>query len=238
LKIIKQAIIFSGGYGTRMNNGHPGVLKPLIEVGGKEILAHIISIYKAYGTKDFLLLGGYKIEDLYFFAKNNSTKNFTISVLDTGIGTPTGGRLLQAKDLIAEDNFFLTYGDSVTNFNLTKAKKLMLQSKANMLISTFHKKLEYGVLDFDERSILNNIHEKTYSVSINAGFYILNKKVFQYIYSLDDSFEIDVLPRILQDKTNKMVVNELNFWHPMDTPADRDRLNKILLDNPKIILED
>ena len=158
-------------------------------------------------------------------------------MLDTGIGTPTGGRLLQAKNLITEDYFFLTYGDSVTNFNLTKAINLMHHNKGNMLISTFKKKLEYGVLDYDNKLILKNIHEKTYSVPINAGFYILNNNVFEYIYSLGDSFEIDVLPRILQDKKNYMIVNELSFWHPMDTPTDREKLNKIMLDNPRILFE-
>jgi glucose-1-phosphate cytidylyltransferase len=232
-----KVLIFAGGFGTRMNNGTSGDLKPLIEVGGKEILAHIISIYREFGVKNYILLGGYKVEDLLIFAKNNSTENYIISVLDTGLGTPTGGRLLKSKNLITEDIFFLTYGDSLTNFNLTKATNLMFQSKANMLISTFKKKLEYGVLDFDETSILKIIHEKTFSVPINAGFYILNNKVFEYIYSLDDSFEIDVLPRVLLDKSNKIVVNELSFWHPMDTPADRDRLNKILLDNPRILFE-
>ncbi len=216
----------------------PGVLKPLIDVCGKEILSHIISIYKSLEVKNFLLLGGYRIEDLNTFAKNNSTQDYTITVLNTGIGTPTGGRLLQCLDLIIDDYFFLTYGDSVTNYNLSKALSLMINNKADMSISTFRKKLEYGVLDIDETSILRTIHEKTYSVPINAGFYILNSKVFKYIKSLEDSFEIDVLPRIIQDKSNKIFVNELSFWHPMDTPDDKDRLSRILLDNPNILFED
>ena len=140
-----------------MNNGEPGVLKPLIEVAGKEILAHIISIYQSQNIKDFILLGGYKVEELYLFAKKNSNPELKITVLDTGNGTPTGGRLLQVNELISEEPFLLTYGDSVTNFNLLKAQKTMIESGSEMLISTYRKKLEYGVLDIDSNFILNKI---------------------------------------------------------------------------------
>ena len=232
-----NCLIFCGGFGRRMNNGAPGELKPLIEVAGKEILAHIISIYEMQTITEFILLGGYKIEDLNDFAKKNSNSSITITVLDTGNGTPTGGRLLQAKAFTSDEHFLLTYGDSVTNFNLLKAKKGMVEKSAEMSISTFRKKLEYGVLDIDNNFILNQIFEKTYSVPINAGFYILNNKVFDYIYSLEDSFEIDVLPRILNDKKNKISVCEVDFWHPMDTPEDRRRLNDILIKNPNKLFE-
>lgn len=220
-----------------MNNGEPGALKPLIEVAGKEILAHIISIYESQNVTDFILLGGYKIDDLHDFAKKYSNSKIKINVIDTGSGTPTGGRLLQIKNLIKEDTFLLTYGDSVTNFNLSKAQKNMLENDAEMSISTFRKKLEYGVLDINDKLILNEILEKTYSVPINAGFYILNKKIFEYINSLEESFEIDVLPRILKEKKINFSVYEVNFWHPMDTPEDRARLNKLLLNHPNTLFE-
>ena len=220
-----------------MNNGLPGVLKPLIEVAGKAILSHIISIYETQGVKNFILLGGYKIEDLNQFANNNPNSNIKISVLDTGIGTLTGGRLLQAKNLINEQEFLLTYGDSVTNFNLKKCMNLMIEKKANMTISTYRRNLEYGVLEINENALLNKIYEKTFSVPINAGFYILNNKVFDYIKSENESFEIDVLPRILNDKKNKIGVYELSFWHPMDTPEDREKLNEILINNPYKLFE-
>lgn len=220
-----------------MNNGEPGALKPLIQVAGKEILAHIISIYESQNVTDFILLGGYKIDDLYDFAKKYSNSKIKINVIDTGSGTPTGGRLLQIKDLIKDEKFLLTYGDSVTNFNLIKAQKNMLENDAEMSISTFRKKLEYGILDISDKLILNEIFEKTYSVPINAGFYILDKKIFEYINSLEESFEIDVLPRILKEKKINFSVYEVNFWHPMDTPEDRTRLNKILLNQPNTLFE-
>jgi glucose-1-phosphate cytidylyltransferase len=232
-----KCIIFCGGFGTRMNNGEPGRLKPLIEVAGKEILRHIISIYESQKVVNFILLGGYKIDELIQFANKYSNDKLNIKVLDTGIGTPTGGRLFHAKNLIKEDFFLLTYGDSLTNFNLEKCFNLMDKKNANMSISTFQKKIEYGILDIDENSILKKIYEKTFTVPINAGFYVLNNKVFDYIKTINESFEIDILPRIILDKSNTIVVNDLNFWHPMDTPEDREKLNDILLNNPNKLIE-
>ncbi len=228
------AVIFCGGFGTRMNNGVPGLLKPLIQVAGREILAHVISIYEAQGVSDFILLGGYKIEDLKLFARKNHSSKLNIKVIDTGMGTPTGGRLMQVKNFVNESSFFLTYGDSLANFNIKNCFKLMDNKKANMAISTFKKKLEYGVLAIDNDLILENIYEKTFSVPINAGFYILNKNVFNYIESLNDSFEIDVLPKMIKDKKNVIAVNEVDFWHPMDTPDDKSKLEKIILENFKL----
>ena len=92
----------------------------MIKVAGKKILRHIISIYEYYGICDFTLLEGYRIEDFIDFASKYSTKSLHIRVLDIGEGTPTGGRLLLAKDEINSESFLLTYGDSLTNFNLKK----------------------------------------------------------------------------------------------------------------------
>jgi glucose-1-phosphate cytidylyltransferase len=229
-----NCVIFSGGFGTRMNNGVPGKLKPLTEVAGKEILRHILSIYEYYGIKDFTLLGGYRIEDLHAFAAKYTELN--IKVIDTGEGTPTGGRLLLAREHITSP-FLLTYGDSLTNYNLHKCIEFKAATQSDFTISVFNKKLEYGILKTNDESILEEILEKTYSVKINAGFYMLDARVFDYIQSADESFEIDVLPRILADKNIRIGCFKVDFWHPMDTPSDQANLSKILLSHPKILFE-
>jgi glucose-1-phosphate cytidylyltransferase len=230
-----KCLIFCGGFGTRMNNGLPGMLKPLTILSGKEILRHIIGIYEHYGVREFVLLGGYRIKDLCDFA--DAINGLSITVLDTGEATPTGGRLLQAEKLINKnEDFLLTYGDSLTNFNLHDALVAKNKLSSDMLISVYSKKLEYGILDLDKNSLLEKIYEKTYTVKINAGFYVLNSNIFKYINSLEESFELDVLPRLLNNKTHKMATYEVSFWHPMDTPNDRESLENILLQNPKILL--
>jgi len=229
-----KCMIFCGGFGTRMNNGSPGSLKPLIKVAGKPIVRHIISIYEYYGIKDFVLLGGYKVNELYDFA--NSLSDLNVSVLDTGQSTPTGGRLLQAKELIESDeDFLLTYGDSLTNFNLDKALAFKNNLCADMLISVYKKKLEYGILETDNERLLEMIHEKTYAVKINAGFYILNNSVFNYIYSLEESFEIHVLPRLLEAKNHRIACFEVGFWHPMDTPNDQQALERRMIEQSDLL---
>jgi len=232
-----KALIFCGGFGTRMNNGEPGELKPLIQVAGKEILRHIISIYEHYGISDFILLGGYRIEDLMDFALKYSDESLRIRVLDTGEGTPTGGRLLMAKDEINSESFLLTYGDSLTNFNLNRCLAFKEKHKSDMIISTFNKYIEYGILDIDVDDRLTGIHEKTFSVPINAGFYILDKRVFKYINSIEDSFEIDVLPRLIAVRDIVISSFKIDFWHPMDTPNDQMKLNRILESAPDIIFK-
>ncbi len=232
-----QALIFCGGFGTRMNNGEPGQLKPLIKVAGKEILRHIISIYEYYGIGDFVLLGGYRIQDLIEFALKYSDESLRIRVLDTGEGTPTGGRLMLAKDEINSESFLLTYGDSLTNFNLDMCLAFKEKHKSDMIISTFNKFIEYGILDIDIDDRLTGIHEKTFSVPINAGFYVLDKRVFRYINSIEESFEIDVLPRLIADRDFVISSFKVNFWHPMDTPNDQIKLNAILESNPDIIFK-
>jgi glucose-1-phosphate cytidylyltransferase len=220
-----------------MNNGEPGELKPLIQVAGKEILRHIISIYEHYGISDFILLGGYRIEDLMDFALKYSDESLRIRVLDTGEGTPTGGRLLMAKDEINSESFLLTYGDSLTNFNLNRCLAFKEKHKSDMIISTFNKYIEYGILDIDVDDRLTGIHEKTFSVPINAGFYILDKRVFKYINSIEDSFEIDVLPRLIAVRDIVISSFKIDFWHPMDTPNDQMKLNRILESAPDIIFK-
>jgi glucose-1-phosphate cytidylyltransferase len=232
-----DCLIFCGGFGTRMNNGQPGELKPLIKVAGREILRHIISIYEHYGIRDFILLGGYRIHDLHDFASRYTNDTLRIRVLDTGEGTPTGGRLLQARDVISAGPFLLTYGDSLTNFNLDKCLDFKARTKADLVVSSYRKYVEYGILDIDEHARLGGIFEKTYSVPINAGFYILDHRIFPFIQSENDSFEINVLPKILADKNIVTNVFNIDFWHPMDTPDDQKKLDRILETNKQILFE-
>ncbi len=118
------AVILCGGKGTRYNNNQKKkILKPLVNINGKTILERIIKIYHENGVKKFILLGGYKINTLNNFIKKKLNK-YNITLLNTGLNTETGGRLMLARKKLKEDIFLFTYGDSITNFNLFKALKL------------------------------------------------------------------------------------------------------------------
>lgn len=225
--MLKKAVIFCGGKATRFNNGKPGPLKPLIKVNNEPIIIKIINIYAKKGVKEFILLGGYKFKTLNQFFKKKKFKNLNIKVIDTGINTETAGRLLKARKIIGDDNFFLTYGDSITDFDPIKAYKKFYKSKHAFLISIYKYISPYGVVKY-KNNTLNTYYEKKYMFYINAGFYIFNKKLFKFIKSKNESLEKKTIPRILKNKINKILIYKCKFWHPMDNQSDRSKLSQIL----------
>ena len=212
-----QALIFCGGFGTRINKDlKKKKLKPLIKINKKEILLRIIEIYKKNGVNDFILLGGYKINDLKKFSKK--VKGANIQVLNTGLKTETGGRLLRAKNFIKNESFLLTYGDSLADFNLKKTLKI--KNKSNFVFSAYKYFVPYGVFGHSNQKI-NQIFEKNYPVLINAGFYMLDRRVFKFIKNDMDSFENKIIPKIIKSKKIIIKYTLANMWYPMDTIKDK-----------------
>jgi len=212
-----QALIFCGGYGTRINKDlKKKKLKPLIKINKKEILLRIIEIYKKNGVKDFILLGGYKINDLKKFSKK--IKGAKVQVLNTGLKTETGGRLLRAQNFIKNENFLLTYGDSLASFNLKKTLKI--KNKSNFVFSAHKYFVPYGVFGHSNQKI-NKIFEKNYPLLINAGFYMLDRRVFNFIKNEKDSFESKIIPKIINSKKIIIKYTLANMWYPMDTIKDK-----------------
>lgn len=222
-----KTFIFCGGYGTRMNKGKPGPLKPLIKINDKTILQHIFEIYNRFGYKDFYLLGGYKINELIRFSKK--IKDLNIKVINTGLGTSTAGRLTFIKKYLSQgENFYLTYGDSLANF---KAKKtLKYKKKDNYIISSYLNSTPYGVLEIKKNHDLKKMYEKNFFFYINAGFYILDGSIFNFIKSKKESFEKDVLPRAIKLNKKIKVIN-INKWYPIDNIYDIECVKKILKNN-------
>lgn len=224
--MINQAVLFCGGFGTRFNDKKKKILKPLAKINGLPILKIIIDIFFKQGISNFLLLGGYKFNDLKKFEKKYSSKKLKIFALDTGIGSSTAERLLRAKDFL-KDNFFLTYGDSIANFSVKKFKNYKTDNK--FYVSTFEYSVPYGVLYSEKNSKnINKCFEKNFTVSINAGFYVLNKNIFKFIKSKNSIFEKDVLNRVTKSKNFKLIKNKLSFWMPMDYKQDKGKIEKTL----------
>ena len=217
-----QALIFAGGFGTRINKDIKNKkLKPLIKVNNKEILLRIINIYQKNGVKEFILLGGYKFKDLENFSKK--IKNLDIKTINTGLHTNTAGRLLLAKKYIKSNNFLLTYGDSIADFDLQKSIKK--KNKKNFVFTVYKYKINYGVLKL-KNSKINKIYEKSFEVPINAGFYVLDKRVFEYIKNKKESFEKKIIPKIIKSKKINIYYTFAKNWYPMDTLDDKKKLEK------------
>jgi glucose-1-phosphate cytidylyltransferase len=219
-----KTFIFCGGYGSRMNKGKPGPLKPLIKINNKSILQYIFNIYNKFGYKDFYLLGGYKINELIKFSKK--FKNINITVINSGLGTSTAGRLLFIKKYLTPgENFFLTYGDSLANFKPKKA--LNFKKENNYIISSYVHTTSYGVLKTNKIHDLKKIYEKNFFFIINAGFYVLDSSIFKFIKFRKDSFEKNVLPRALKSKKKIKAIN-IKKWYPIDNIYDIECVKIIL----------
>ena len=225
--MIKKAVILCGGKATRFNKGKPGPLKPLLKVNNKSILLRIIDIYLNSGVEKIILLGGYKFKQLKNFIANQKKINSKICLIDTGLNTNTGGRLLKAKKEIGTGYFFFTYGDSLADFKPKKAFYSLKRKKNNFLISIYKKPVPYGTVIIKQGLMINYLEKKT-DFFINAGFYIFDEKIFQYIKSSTDSLEKKIIPKILNQKKINFYTYNCKFWHPMDNNSDKMKLSKIL----------
>lgn len=219
-----QGLIFAGGFGTRINKDvKKKKLKPLIKINKQEIILRIIKFYIKHGVKDILLLGGYKFEELEKFAKKY--KKLKIKTINTGLNTETGGRLLLAKKYITSKYFLLTYGDSIVDFDLRKSIKK--KNIKNFVFTLFKYKINYGVFDLKNSKIMK-INEKTHEIPINAGFYILDKRVFSFIKSTKESFEKKIIPNLIKSKKIKISYVFAKYWYPMDTLDDKKKIEREL----------
>ena len=226
-----KVIILAGGYGTRLAEYTDKIPKPMVKIGKKPILSHIMETYQKYGYKKFIIAAGYKkeiIEDYY-----KDTKEFDIQIVDTGEDTMTGGRLLRLEKFIEkEENFFMTYGDGLSNIDLHSLIDFHKKQNKIATLSAVRPLPRFGnitlkgdkVIEFKEKDSLKEGW-------INGGFFVLNRKVFDYISDKEDCiFEREPLQRLSEDG-QLMAYKHEGFWHPMDTLRDKRFLNDILKKN-------
>ena len=243
-----KAVILAGGRGTRIQEASLIKPKPLIEIGSKPIIWHIMKTYSHYGFKEFVICCGYKgyLIKEYFanfslhnsdvtidIKKNeikvhkNNNEDWKISLIDTGDDSLTGGRILRIKDFVDEE-FLLTYGDGVADVNISK---LIEHHKINKKIATMtivQPQGRFGVVKFNTKNyLIKNFSEKLKSDGawINGGFFVLNKKIFDYLKDDFTIWEKEPLEKL--SKENQLVAfRHEGFWYAMDTMRD-----KIFLEN-------
>ncbi len=221
-----KSVILCGGKGTRYNFGSAKrILKPLIKIKKKELLERIISIYAKQGVNEFILLGGYKFKQIKKFSRK--FKKIKVTAIDTGLNTNTAGRLLKAQKLIGKGNFFFTYGDSLVDFNLKKAIRLKNKNKKNFVISIYNFLFPYGVLD-QKNSYLKSISEKKINLTINAGFYVLDDRIFSYIKKYSESFEKITINKVIKSAKLNFITLSVKRWMPLDNKGDKINMEKNL----------
>jgi len=243
-----KVVILAGGRGTRIQEESLIKPKPLIEIGSKPIIWHIMKTYSHYGFKEFVICCGYKgyLIKEYFanfslhnsdvtidIKKNeikvhkNNNEDWKITLVDTGDNSLTGGRILRIKDFV-DDEFFLTYGDGVADVNISK---LIEHHKINKKLATMtivQPQGRFGMVEFNTKTnLIENFSEKLKGDGswVNGGFFVLNKKIFEYLKDDFTIWENEPLEKL--SKENQLVAfKHDNFWYPMDTMRD-----KIYLEN-------
>jgi len=229
-----KIIILAGGLGTRLAEYTDKIPKPMVNIGKKPILTHIMNFYKSFGYDEFIIAAGYKKEIISKYYENS--KEFkNLKIVDTGKDTMTGGRLLRLKSHINEgENFFMTYGDGLCSVNLDKLKKFHIDHKRIATVTAVHPPVRFGELEIEGDEVIK-FEEKPQAKAgwINGGFFTLNYKIFDYIENDLTLFEKEPMTNLYKDKMLKAYKHE-GFWMCMDTLRDKIDLEKILIDKGEI----
>ncbi|CAO6130772.1 GCD1 Nucleoside-diphosphate-sugar pyrophosphorylase involved in lipopolysaccharide biosynthesis/translation initiation factor 2B, gamma/epsilon subunits (eIF-2Bgamma/eIF-2Bepsilon) [Candidatus Pelagibacterales bacterium] len=242
-----KLVILAGGRGTRLTEETLIKPKPLVDIGNKPIIWHIMKIYSHYGINDFIICLGYKgylikeyfanyflhNSDLTIDLKKNSTtihqknsENWKVTLVDTGDDTLTGGRILKIKKYIKSD-FLLTYGDGLSNVNIKKLIHFHKNNRKLVTVTAIQPQGRFGIIDINKKNKVTNFKEKPKGDNnwINGGFFVLKPGIFDFLEN--DSSVWEQKPLTEMTKRNQVVAfKHSGFWHAMDTVRD-----KLLLDN-------
>ena len=247
-------VILAGGRGTRIADENETRPKPLLEIGGKPILWHIMKQYSYYGVNKFVICLGYKgnqIKDYfsnYFlrtsditfdFKKNKTiihnkyTEPWVVTLIDTGNDSMTGGRIKRIKKFVKDDNnFFMTYGDGVSNINIKKLYEFHLKHKKIATITAVRSPARFGSMKITKDMEVKSFVEKPFNEQgfISGGFFVLNKKVLKYLDDDNTIFEDHTLNKLTSLGQLQAYKHE-DFWQPMDTLKDKNFLEYLWKNN-------
>ncbi len=246
-----KVVLLAGGYGTRISEESQYKPKPMVELGGKPILWHIMKIYSYYGFNEFIICAGYKQHVIkeyfanYFLNRTDVTYDFTdgknemtfhqsatepwkVTVADTGLGTMTGGRIKRVQDYIGDEPFMMTYGDGVCDVDISELLKFHRSHGKIATLTAVKLEQQKGVLDIGGDNAVKSFREKQISdgASINAGFMVLEPAVFDYISGDGCILEKDTL-ETLAERGELMSYQHTGFWQCMDTVREKEQLEKL-----------
>ena len=249
-----KAVILAGGFGTRISEESDNKPKPMIEIGGKPILWHILKTYSYYGINEFIICSGYKgylvkeyfanyflhMSDITFDMQNNDMKihkkyaePWKVTVVDTGEETMTGGRLKRIYDYVKDENSFcMTYGDGLSNVNIKRLIEFHENHKKLATLTAVYSPARFGAIDIEKNDSISSFHEKPKGEGglINGGFFVLSPKVLDYINDDKEIWEREPLEK-LSNSNELMAFRHEGFWQPMDTLRDKNLLEGMWVQN-------
>lgn len=247
-----KVVILAGGYGTRISEESQFKPKPMIEIGEKPIIWHIMKEYSFYGFNEFIICAGYKQHiikewfadyfiynsDVTFDYKNGSNnmmihetnmEPWTVTVVDTGLNTMTGGRVKRVQKYIGDEPFMLTYGDGVCDVNINKLAAFHKSHGKIATLTAVLQEQQKGILDIGGDNAVKSFREKSRvdSSPINAGYMVLQPEIFDYIEGDQTVFEKEPLQR-LAESGELMSYMHKGFWQCMDNAREKETLEKLL----------
>ena len=244
-----KTVILCGGMGTRLSEETALRPKPMVEIGDKPMLWHIMNLYNAYGFNEFVLATGFKGDFIknYFLNyhalmsdisinlstgktsfSSNEIEDWNVNLVDTGQNTLTGGRLLRLRELLKnEDYFMVTYGDGLSNVNIEKLVDFHISHQKIATVTAVRPPARFGGMKISS-SIVESFEEKPQSgeASINGGFFVFSKEIFDYLEDDKTILESFPMERLVND-SQLMAYEHNGFWQCMDTVRDRDYLREL-----------
>jgi glucose-1-phosphate cytidylyltransferase len=243
-----KVIILAGGFGTRLSEYTSSIPKPMVTVGGKPILWHIMNTYANFNHKDFYIALGYKADIIkeYFLNYRSLNSDFTVdlsngntqshrqdavdwkaTLVDTGLNSMTGGRVKRMKDFIGNETFLLTYGDGVADINIDALVKFHKGHGKMVTVSAVHPSARFGELDINNNTV-TSFKEKPQTTQgwINGGYFVIEPEFFDLIKGDDTILEREPLEQVAK-MGELMAYQHDGFWQCMDTKRDRDSLEEL-----------
>lgn len=245
-----KVVILAGGYGTRISEESYLKPKPMIEIGEKPILWHIMKAYSHYGFNEFIICCGYKqhvikewFADYYLYnsdvtfdfidnnrmtVHNNVSEPWKVTLVDTGLDTMTGGRIKRISKYVRNETFMLTYGDGVSNINIKELLDFHNEHGKLATITAASVEQRFGIINIADNNLIDDFREKSTSdgARVNAGYMVMNPKVFELIQGDETIFEKEPL-KTLANQKQLMAYKFDGFWQCMDTKREKDRLEEL-----------
>jgi glucose-1-phosphate cytidylyltransferase len=245
-----KCVILAGGMGTRLSEETETKPKPMVEIGGRPILWHIMKSYSAHGINDFIICLGYKgylikeyfqnyslhMSDVTIDFRDNSVKvhqnsvePWTVTLVDTGVDSMTGGRIGRVKKYVGDETFCLTYGDGVADLNITESIRFHKDHQKHATVTAVQPPGRFGSLSLDSSGTrIDSFYEKPRGDSgfINGGFFVLEPKIFDFIKGDETVWEQEPMKSLAQQQ-QLMAYKHGGFWYAMDTLRDKNHLEQL-----------
>ena len=228
-----QVVILAGGLGSRLAELTKKIPKPMVKIGNKPLIEHIIQLYIEHGFKNFLIAGGYKFKIIKQHFKKFKKNNVNIQVINTGVNSLTATRILKLKKYLNKKSFMITYGDGVSDINLKALLNYHKKNKKILTLTAVHPQARFGELEI-KKNLVKRFNEKPQLQKgwINGGFFVAEPEIFKFLSKKNQMFEREPITKLVKKK-NLIAYKHNKFWFCVDTLRDKIVLENIYKKNKK-----